>query len=191
MSICYVSRTRAFLTPSRLIRLNPGQCAPHDIKSRALSTTVTGSTMWVGSNAGAPADCLVGSTSAGVDLPNGGVGVIQNDTIIQGTNNQNGALVIYGGESPFNSPASLDVAGTTFFGDGAPGSIGVNEIGGCLAPVTGTGPGTFQNLASNVSPSGCIAAASVPEPPSWWLIASALSGCWCVARRRRRSLSGR
>jgi hypothetical protein len=171
-----------------------GTVSGHDIKSRALSTTVTGSTMYIAATGTAGAGCsTAGSTSAGVDLPNGGVGVIQNDMIIQGTNNSNGALVIYGGESPFNSPASLDVSGTTFFGDGAPNSVGVNEIGGCLAPVAGTGPGTFQNVATQVNPSGCLAPAvpvpTVPEPPSLWLLLTALSGCCAaavVARARQK-----
>jgi hypothetical protein len=134
--------------------------------------------MWVGSNAGAPAGCLVGSASAGVDLPNGGVGVIQNDTIIQGINNQNGALVIYGGESPFNF-ASLDVSGTSFQGDGAPNSVGVNVIGGCpqVPLVTGTATAGFQNLASNVSPSTCIAAVpvSTSEPRTLGILAIPLA----------------
>jgi hypothetical protein len=172
-----------------------GTVSGHDIKSRALSTTVTGSTMYIAATGTAGAGCsTVGSTSAGVDLPNGGVGVIQNDMIIQGTNNSNGALVIYGGESPFNSPPSLDVSGTTFFGDGAANSVGVNEIGGCLAPVTGTSNNSFTNVTTPVNPPGCVAAAppvvpSVPEPPSLWLLLTALSGCCAaavVARARQK-----
>jgi DNA-binding transcriptional regulator YdaS (Cro superfamily) len=157
----------------------------HDIKSRALSTTVTGSTMYIAATGTAGAGCsTVGSASAGIDLPNGGVGDIFNDTIIQGTQNQNGALVIYGGEIPLNPAASLDVSGTSFQGDGAPGSVGVNEIGGCLAPVAGTGPGTFQNLASNVSPSGCIAVTAVPEPRAFVLL---LTGLFLTGVARRSS----
>ena len=167
----------------------------HDIKSRALSTTVTGSTMYIGATGTAGAGCsTVGSASAGIDLPNGGVGDIYNDTIIQGTQNQNGALVIYGGESPLNPAASLDVSGTSFQGDGAPDSVGVNEIGGCLAPVAGTGPGTFQNVATQVNPSGCLAPAvpvpTVPEPQSLWLLLTAL-GCCAAFYTRAAPLQGR
>jgi hypothetical protein len=171
-----------------------GTVSGHDIKSRALSTTVTGSTMYIAATGTAGAGCsTAGSTSAGIDLPNGGVGVIQNDMIIQGPNNQNGALVIYGGESPFNSPASLDVSGTTFFGDGNPNSVGVNQIGGCLAPVTGTSNNSFTNVTTPVNPPGCVAAAppgvpSVPEPPSLWLLLTALGCCGAtvVARARQK-----
>jgi hypothetical protein len=157
-----------------------GTVSGHDSKSRALSTTVTGSTMYIAATGTAGAGCsTAGSTSAGIDLPNGGVGVIQNDTIIQGINNENGALVIYGGESPF-TPVTLDVSGTDFIGDGSLTSIGVNEIGGCSAPVAGTATAKFQNLGSNVSPSGCIAstpaapATPVAEPRALVLLLTAL-----------------
>ena len=143
-----------------------GTVSGHDIKSRALSTTVTGSTMYIAATGTVGLGCsTAGSASAGIDLPNGGVGVIQNDTIIQGTGNQNGALIIYGGESPFTF-ASLDVSGTMFMGDGAPSSIGVNVIGGCpqMPLVTGTATANFQNLGTNVTP-GCTATTS-PTPPT-------------------------
>jgi hypothetical protein len=68
----------------------------HDVKSRALATTVKGSTMFIGSNTGAPADCDVGSTSIGVDIPDGGIAKLVDDTLIQGPANQNGAMVSYG-----------------------------------------------------------------------------------------------
>jgi hypothetical protein len=48
-----------------------GQLIGHDVKSRALSITVKGSQMYIG--AAGPADCNVGSTSIGVDIPNGGI----------------------------------------------------------------------------------------------------------------------
>jgi hypothetical protein len=56
----------------------------HDINSRALATTVKGSTMFIGSNSRAPAGCDVGSTSIGVDIPDGGIAKLVNDTLIQG-----------------------------------------------------------------------------------------------------------
>ena len=165
----------------------------HDIKSRALTTTVTGSTMYVGAVDPSIPACAnnPGSTSAGVDLPNGGVGVLENDTIIQGTANSNGALVIYGGESPFNTPASLAISGTMFEGDGSKSSIGVNEIGGCLAPVQGSGNTvTPGSLGTDISPAGCGSlgtVSAVDEPSPFWLLLTALGGAGWLAAARRRS----
>jgi len=154
----------------------------HDIKSRALTTTVTGSTMYVGAvDLSIPA-CAnnPGSTSAGVDLPNGGVGVIQNDMIIQGTSNSNGALLIYGGESPFDA-GSLDISGTLFQGDGASTSVGINQLGSCAVPVTGTA--TFQNLGADIkAPTQACTPGTVPEPAERLAAAD---------RTRRRRVLGR
>jgi hypothetical protein len=61
-----------------------GQIIGHDIKSRAAQTTVTGSTMFVGTNSGAPAACNVGSASLAIDMPNGGQGKIDVDQILPG-----------------------------------------------------------------------------------------------------------
>jgi len=161
----------------------------HDIKSRAPTTTVTASTMYVGAVDPGILACAnnPGSTSAGVDLPNGGVGVIQNDMIIQGTANSNGALLIYGGESPFVA-GSLDIAGSLFQGDGASTSVGINQLGSCAVPVTGVA--TFQNLGTDIKApaQACTPETpAVPEPASGWLLLTALGGGagWLAAARRR------
>jgi hypothetical protein len=165
----------------------------HDIKSRATATTVGGSTMYIGAAGGGCASALGG---VGVDLPDGGIAKLVNDSIIQGPGNQNGALVLVGGEAllPKNS---LDITGTTLSGDnGLSGhsSIGVNELDAagnpfCVAPVTGSG-NTVSGLTIEISPAGCGSigtVSAVDEPSPLWLLLTALGGgaVFLAADRRR------
>ena len=60
----------------------------HEIKSRALSTTITNSRIYD----------LNGTASYSIDLPNGGNAVIQNNVIEQGPLSQNPHIIIYGEE---------------------------------------------------------------------------------------------
>jgi len=100
--------------------------------------------------------------------------------IIQGTSNSNGALLIYGGESPFDA-GSLDISGTLFQGDGASTSVGINQLGSCAVPVTGTA--TFQNLGADIkAPTQACTPGTVPEPAERLAAAD---------RTRRRRVLGR
>jgi hypothetical protein len=138
----------------------------HDIKSRAAQTTVTNSTMFVGTNQGAPTGCNVGSASLAVDMPNGGTGLVDRSNIYQGDANQNGALIAYGEEGLVFTANSLSVTRTLFdnFGPNK-SSIGIHEFTDpCPAAVNGintdryiTAPGTS---ITPVSPSDCLAAGS-------------------------------
>jgi len=69
----------------------------HQIKSRAQSTTITDSRIYDGSGAG----------SYGIDLPNGGVGIIHNNVIQQGPNSDNPGIIHYGDESDAYAGSSL------------------------------------------------------------------------------------
>ena len=162
-----------------------GQQVGHDIKSRAASTTVTSSSLFVGTNAGAPAGCGVGSASLAIDVPNGGVAQVINDQLFQGTANQNGALIAFGEEGLKQTTNSLAVSGTVFNGDGV-GSIGINEFGGCAGPITETND-TFNNVTTPVNASsGCVTTgtttgtsttatvAAVPEPSALAVFGSSL-----------------
>ena len=157
----------------------------HDIKSRALTTTVQGSTMYIGAAGGG---CAATPGGVGVDLPDGGIAKLVNDSIIQGSTNSNGALVLVGGEALLPT-SSLDITGTTLSGDdGASGhpSIGVNEISGCIAAVTGSG-NTVSGLNTEINPAGCGSlgtVSAVDEPSPFWLLLTALGGAWWVAQRR-------
>ena len=152
----------------------------HDVKSRATTTTVQGSTMYIGAAGGG---CAATNAGAGIDAPNGGIIKLVNDSIIQGPVNSNGALIIVGGESPLLA-SSLDITGTTLTGDNGASthpSIGVNELSGCIAPVSGSG-NTISGLNTDISPAGCgslNAAVAVPEPSSLWPLLGAIVG-WCA-----------
>ncbi len=69
----------------------------HQIKSRAQSTTITNSRIHDGDGTG----------SYSIDLPNGGVGVIQNNVIEQGAHSDNPVIIHYGGESAAYAGSSL------------------------------------------------------------------------------------
>ncbi len=99
----------------------------HEIKSRALSTTITNTRIM--DNAG-------GSGSYSVDLPNGGVATLQNNVIEKGPNTENQAILHFGGEGPPYAGSSLTVTGNTIVNDRAT-VTGLNNQAG--APVTFTG----------------------------------------------------
>jgi hypothetical protein len=75
----------------------------HEIKSRALNTTITNSRIYD----------LNGTASYSVDLPNGGKGVIQNNVIEQGPLSQNPIIISFGAEGSLHAGSSLLVSGNT------------------------------------------------------------------------------
>ena len=77
----------------------------HDIKSRALRTTVTDTVL---------DDGVSGTTSYAVDLSNGGVGVLDGLKITQGANTSNPTMVAYGAEGSLKAVNSLTVSNSTF-----------------------------------------------------------------------------
>jgi hypothetical protein len=158
-----------------------GQQVGHDIKSRAASTTISNSQLYVGVIG--PAGCNVGSASAGIDLPNGGTIDLAGNTITQGTSNQNGALVIVGAENPIYTSTSLVATNNVFTGDGNPKSVGIREFDAsgniaCVAPPTGSG-NVFSGVGAYVMPSRCGSLTggtlvAVPEPGTLPLLATLL-----------------
>ena len=135
-----------------------GQQVGHDVKSRAAQTTVTGSTLFVGTNTGAPTGCNPGSTSLAIDMPNAGVGLADTNNIFQGANNQNGSLIRYGEEGVVFTNNSLSVTRTLFDNINAPPTtIGIDELTNCIAPVSGISTDTFTNLTLSINPPTCIA----------------------------------
>jgi Ca2+-binding RTX toxin-like protein len=79
----------------------------HQIKSRAQSTTITNSRIFDGTGTG----------SYSIDLPNGGVGLIRDNMIQQGTNTDNPAIIHYGGESAAYAGSSLTIADNVVVND--------------------------------------------------------------------------
>ncbi len=80
-----------------------GAATGHQIKSRALRTTITGCRIFDGAGRGA----------YNVDLPNGGVAVIERCVLEQGPETQNPAILHFGGEGEPYPVSSLRVAGNT------------------------------------------------------------------------------
>jgi hypothetical protein len=163
----------------------------HDVKSRALSTTVENSQLYVGT---AGPGCAGGTTSLAIDAPNGGQLDISNDQIFQGDANQNGAMVSYGEEGvPANYAESFAVSDTSFDNLGTRSSTGIqqltNGVPTCLAPVQMSN-NSFTNVKTPVNPPGCVATPSVPEPQSLWLLLTAL-GCCAGFFARAAHLQGR
>ena len=177
-----------------------GQEIGHDVKSRAASTTVTGSQFYVGTqgpaNVAPGLSCNLGSTSNAIDMPNGGTGMVEGDKIFQDFPNGNGSLIRYGEEglvAGFTN--SLDVSNTSFTNfSSAHTGIAIDQPTGCIAPVTGTASDTFTGKLTPVNPASCVSSGSpgpppvngVPEPSSGWLLLTALTGgagLLAVARR--------
>jgi hypothetical protein len=171
-----------------------GTAIGHDIKSRAASTTVTGSQIFIGTNSGAPAGCDVGSTSFGIDITQGGQASISGTQLFQGDANQNGAMVSYGEDGLTFAVNSFVVSDTTFANLGTRNSVGIQELAGgaptCLVPVQLSNT-TIQNVTTPVNPPGCSTSVTpptpsqVPEPQSLWLVLTALGCCIGVFGARR------
>jgi len=156
----------------------------HDVKSRATTTSITGSTMYIGAAGGG---CNASDAGAGVDLPNGGLAGLVNDAIIQGPSNSNGALILYGEDGALPG-SGLSIVGSTLAGAGLPDVIGVREFGGCPAPVNGSN-NTLSGLTTEISPTGCGSLNSspvvtVPEPGTIGLMVAGLF--WLVYLLRPR-----
>ena len=88
----------------------------HEIKSRAMSTTITNNTI---------VDGPTGTASYDIDIPNGGVAVISNNLIEKGPDASNWPAIHYGGETQYAyANNSLSITGNTILND-----LGANAIG--------------------------------------------------------------
>jgi hypothetical protein len=177
-----------------------GQLIGHDIKSRALATTVSNSQIFIGSNAGAPAGCNVGTTSIGIDLPNGGVGDLVADTLIQGPANQNGAMVSFGEEGLVSADNSLAISDSTFISTA--NGLAIQERPTCVAVVQSSN-NIFTGVSAIINQPNCIIESGdgggggdgpitgAPEPASLALLGSGLFGLvvWRRQRNQRRPRS--
>ena len=149
-----------------------GTQAGHDVKSRAAVTVVTGNYL---------DDGVTGTTSYAVDISNGGQATITGNTIVQGVNTENPAMVAYAAEGLTYSDNSLLVEGNVFENSLPYGSIGIdNHASGVTAEVTCN---AFDDVANpvvgpanqrgNVLNAG-LPACALPEPPG---LAILLTGC--------------
>ncbi len=142
-----------------------GTKAGHDIKSRALRTSVVNTVL---------DDGVSGSTSYAVDFANGGVAVLDNVRITQGANTQNPLMVAFGAEGSLKAASSLTIVNSSF----------TNLLGGTSAtgvwnftsiPVTLTN-NTVSGLPAFLHGAGTVAAAANGAPVRQGGVYSTLQG---------------
>jgi hypothetical protein len=127
-----------------------GQLIGHNIKSRAVVTTIANN--WIYDGEADPAeDCGAGSSSYAIEVSEGGVVSISGNQIIQGPATQNSGMVGYGAEGLSYSNNSLLVADNLFLNT-SPNAIGVNDFP-CLPAVLINN--TFQRVNTPVYPPEC------------------------------------
>ncbi len=105
----------------------------HDIKSRALKTTITNTVL---------DDGVTGTPSYAVDLPNGGEAVLTGVRVTQGSRTSNNSMIAFGAEKSLHDVSSLTITGSSFV-NRASNSIAVNNFTAITATLTGN---TFENV---------------------------------------------
>ncbi|MGD9615808.1 MAG: Ig-like domain-containing protein [Alphaproteobacteria bacterium] len=113
----------------------------HEIKSRALNTTITNSRIYD----------LNGTASYSIDLPNGGKAVIQNNIIQQGPYSQNSVIISAGAEGSLIPGTSLLISGNTIINDKSGWALAVRNVTTATAQITGN---DFYGLTSSQIASG-------------------------------------
>jgi hypothetical protein len=127
-----------------------GQLIGHNIKSRALITTVTNNRIYDGQADDADG-CGPGSSSFAIDMPEGGIVTISGNQLIQGAASPNYKLVVYGEEGLSYSNNSLSVSNNSFI-NFAPNATGVYDPYCVPAILTNN---TFQGVPTPVNPASC------------------------------------
>lgn len=126
----------------------------HEVKSRALSTAITGSR--IQNNAG--------NASYEIDLPQGGNALIQGNVIQQGANTSNPVMIAFGEEGNLNPGSTLAVRGNTVVNDKT-GGIAMWNATGAPAVMDGNqtyGLGSTAKTLGAVAQTGTTALASRP-----------------------------
>ncbi len=126
----------------------------HEIKSRALSTTITGSRIQDNS----------GDASYAIDLPQGGNALIQGNTIQKGVNALNPVIIAFGEEGNLNPNSSLAVRGNTIVNDD-PKGIAVWNASSAKATMEGNrvfGMGRAPANRGTVGQTGTMALTTCP-----------------------------
>ena len=120
----------------------------HELKSRALITDIQSSYFSDGPD---------GTASYAIDLPNGGVALIQNNVIEKGPNSVQQNMVHFGGEGIAYAGSSLTVTGNIFVNDRTSATVAVlnqtaisvnitgNQFVGIAAANIAAGPATEKN----------------------------------------------
>lgn len=101
-----------------------GQLVGHDIKSRALVSSISRNTLYVGATS-RELGCKPGSGSFAIDLPNGGAVHISDNELIQGTEAQNHNLIAYGEEGLASAVNTVYLEHNTLTSSGVPNATAV------------------------------------------------------------------
>ena len=128
-----------------------GQLIGHDIKSRAMLTTVSDNQLYDG-QADPAIGCRAGSTSFAIDIANGGITIISGNIITQGVASQNSKLIDYGEEGLLFNANSLILSHNTVTNVGSLSAIGIYDPNCVLAQLMAN---TFTGVATPVSPPSC------------------------------------
>ncbi|MBV9816157.1 MAG: right-handed parallel beta-helix repeat-containing protein [Alphaproteobacteria bacterium] len=124
-------------------------------------TTITDNRIYDG--AADPADGIgAGSTSYGIDTPNGGVVTISGNLIVQGPATQNSIMVDYGTEGLVYDSNSLSVSNNTFISTGLSQAIGIYDA---FATPVQLNNNTFEGVATPVYPASAIINSPEDTPP--------------------------
>lgn len=126
-----------------------GQLIGHNVKSRAMVTTVSNNRIYDG--AAGPAPCRIGSSSYAIDVPNGGIATISGNELVQGADSPNRSMIDYGGEGLSYSENSLVVTSNDFVNTGG-SAIGIFDAGCVPAQLSGN---TFSGVDTPVYPPQC------------------------------------
>lgn len=94
-----------------------GQLVGHNIKSRALTSVIEDSILYIGAGNTA-AGCEAGSGSFAIDLPNGGIARISGSKIVQGRAAQNHNMIAYGEEGITNDSNNVFLGYNSFISSG-------------------------------------------------------------------------
>jgi MYXO-CTERM domain-containing protein len=158
-----------------------GQLIGHDIKSRALETTILRNTL---------DDGVAGTASFAIDLSNGGVGIIDHNVITQGAGSPNRTMIAYGAARDLPDVNSLLVRCNVFTNSGGAGTSVRNFTTSVSADLRGN---TFINVPTPLAGPGTISSdvcsdvSAIAEPGPLGLLAFALGGLALLARRRSAS----
>lgn len=132
----------------------------HNIKSRAMTTTISGVQSYEGVAGGGCSNA--GNASRGIDVPNGGVLAMSNVDLYQGAGSPNSAMMEFGAEGLRFAVNSAVLTDVTFAS--SRGGIGIQWFGG-VNPCTLTNV-AFSGLSQTQSPAGCTIGSVVPSTPS-------------------------
>jgi hypothetical protein len=129
-----------------------GQLIGHDVKSRAMVTSVSDNQLYIGQVDPAVPGCRAGTASFAIDVSNGGIATISGNVITQGQASQNQRMVDYGEGGLLYSTNSFVVSYNNFTNIGALSAIGIYDPACISVQLVGN---TFTGVATPVSPPSC------------------------------------